>query len=133
MKIVVFSLLLTAYCELTTALKRKHFYFNIDTTWREAQSHCRSSYVDLSSLDSQDEITAINNASGLIGSYPDSWIGLKKISTHNWQWSDGSHRSFVNWENGQPDESGNDICTVVQDGELFDRHCTDSYSYFCYK
>nr|XP_055037946.1 putative C-type lectin domain family 20 member A [Misgurnus anguillicaudatus] len=133
MKIVVFALLLSAHCELTTALKRQHFYFSNATTWTEAQSFCRDYYVDLSSLDTPEEITALDTASGLSGSYSDSWIGRKKISEYHWEWSDGSRRGFFNWAHGEPDNAGNDICAIVKNGQWHDRPCTDSYPYFCYK
>nr|XP_055033197.1 lithostathine-2-like [Misgurnus anguillicaudatus] len=130
MKIVVFALLLSAHCELTTALKRQHFHFSNATTWTDARSYCRDNYVDLSSVDSQEEITALRTAS----SYSDSWVGLKKISTNNWQWSDGGNSSFIIWGGEQPNEPhNNNICAMVNKSKLNDRKCSESHPYFCYK
>ncbi|XP_073721308.1 putative C-type lectin domain family 20 member A [Misgurnus anguillicaudatus] len=127
MKIVVFALLLSAHCELTTALKRKHIYFGNAMTWTKAQSYCRTYYVDLSSADSQEEITALRG----IGSY--SWVGLRQISANNWQWSDGGNSSFITWAAGEPTETSTDICGNIKNGSLYNWDCSHLNPYFCYK
>nr|XP_055050911.1 macrophage mannose receptor 1-like [Misgurnus anguillicaudatus] len=124
MKIVVFALLLSAHCELTTALKRKHFHFSNATTWTKAQSHCKDNYDYLSSLDHQEEITALSTTAG-------SWVGLQQISTNNWEWSDGGNSSFIIWADGEPNHA--DRCATVKNGLLYNNPCNASYGYFCYK
>nr|XP_055033519.1 putative C-type lectin domain family 20 member A [Misgurnus anguillicaudatus] len=129
MKIVLFALFLSAHCELTTALRRQYVNISNAMTWREAQSYCRVYYVDMFSVDRQEEITAL----AVSGSYSDSWVGLQLISPKIWQWSDGGDKSFLKWAGGEPNERVTDVCAVVKNGELFDRKCTDSNPFLCYK
>nr|XP_055033506.1 lymphocyte antigen 75-like [Misgurnus anguillicaudatus] len=136
MKIVVFALLLSAHCELTTALIKQHFYSGTKSlTWTQAQSYCRVYYYDLSSLDSREEIAALSaiSTSTLFILNPFIWVGLRLISANNWQWSNGANSSFIIWAPGEPNEPGGDICAAYKNGSLYDFPCTDSYSYYCYK
>nr|XP_055033645.1 lymphocyte antigen 75-like [Misgurnus anguillicaudatus] len=133
MKIVVFALFLSAHYELTTALKRKHFYITNAMTWIDAQSYCRDDYVDLSSADNLEDITALTTASGTTGLFISNWIGLKEISANNWEWSDGSQGSFINWAGGEPNENSNNSCVLICGGLLFDYSCSCQTFFFCYK
>ncbi|KAI7814390.1 hypothetical protein IRJ41_014553 [Triplophysa rosa] len=128
MKIFFVVALLSAHCELTIALTRKHFYINETKLWGDAQRYCREHYDDLSSVDSLEEFTGIGNARN---SYSWSWVGLRKISGQ-WLWSDGSNQYFYNWGDSQPNQEDS-TCALVIYGHLNDWYCGYSYPFFCYK
>uniref|UniRef100_A0A8C0YE02 C-type lectin domain-containing protein n=1 Tax=Cyprinus carpio carpio TaxID=630221 RepID=A0A8C0YE02_CYPCA len=105
MKIAWVALFLSAHCELTLTLIRKHIFVNNSKIWSDAQRFCRENYADLSTIDSHEELTRFKSDSNdQKANSTDSWVGLKKLSVDGqWVWSDGSREISMPWKPGQPD------------------------------
>ncbi len=101
-----------------------------EMSWSEAKQHCRSSYTDLVSVRNMSEN---NHIKSLLEEY--TWIGLYRKA---WaQWSDQTPKSFLNWNEGQPDNSGNTMesCVVMNTttGKWWDVDCQEKHHFICQK
>ncbi|XP_042073159.1 C-type lectin BML-2-like isoform X2 [Haplochromis burtoni] len=93
-------------------------------TWSDAQSHCRQTYTDLSTInDTQDNSQVANT----MPSYYMSWIGLYR----NWTWSNSSTASNLPWGPGQPDNSLNCATIVGSTGSFNSHKCDDQRPFLC--
>uniref|UniRef100_A0A8C1IQH0 C-type lectin domain-containing protein n=1 Tax=Cyprinus carpio TaxID=7962 RepID=A0A8C1IQH0_CYPCA len=134
MKIAWVALFLSAHCELTLTLIRKHIFINNAKTWSDAQQFCRENYADLSTIDSHEELTRFKSDSNdQKADSTDSWIGLNKLSVdRQWVWSDGSREISMPWKAGQPDYPETAFCCKSSGGELYDFDCVKQLPFFCY-
>ncbi|XP_067257021.1 C-type mannose receptor 2-like [Chanodichthys erythropterus] len=58
------------------------------------------------------------------------WIGLKKTSVDEWQWSSGEPALYLNWGSGQPD-GRDEECAVMKNGQWSDVSCINSRTFIC--
>lgn len=133
MKIVWVVLFLSAHCELTLTLIRKHIFMNEAVSWSNAQKYCRENYVDLSTIDTQEELARFKqDAHDRMNT--ESWVGFSKPSADGeWVWSDGSEGTLKNWKRDQPNNPKTDFCAKISNGELMDFPCSQNKPFFCYK
>lgn len=100
-------------------------------SWRKAQEYCRLNYTDLASVRSQTENQALQQVINEHVTSPSLfWNGLFR---DEWKWSDQSDSSFRYWDSSQPNEDG--ICSLygVSFKTWWDRSCTGSKPFYCYK
>ncbi|KAK1155009.1 macrophage mannose receptor 1-like isoform X1, partial [Acipenser oxyrinchus oxyrinchus] len=111
-----------------------HFYILIDQskTWYDAQQYCRKNYTDLVSIKNNDEDKKIKEK---VNGTP-VWIGL---FNNPWKWSHkGEYSSFHNWDKGEPNNLGNNICVEMygaanqERGKWNDAGCHNISPFFCY-
>ncbi|MGH0169832.1 UNVERIFIED_CONTAM: hypothetical protein FKN15_015181 [Acipenser sinensis] len=102
-------------------------------TWYEAQQYCRENYTDLVSIKNNDEDKKIKEEAK--GSAV--WIGL---FNNPWKWSHkGEYSSFHNWNKGEPNNVGNNICVEMYGTDKKERvkwndaGCNYTLPFFCYK
>lgn len=135
MKIAWVALFLSAHCELTLTLIRKHIFINNAKTWSDARKFCRENYADLSTIDSHEELTRFkSDSNNQKADSTESWVGLSKLSANGqWVWSDGSKEISMPWKAGQPDTPDTAFCCKSSDGELYDYVCDKQYPFFCYE
>ncbi|KAK6470009.1 macrophage mannose receptor 1-like, partial [Huso huso] len=101
-------------------------------TWYEAQQYCRTNYTDLVSIKNNDEDKKIKEkANG-----KSVWIGL---FNNPWKWSHkGEYSSFHNWDKGEPNNLGNNICVEMygtdnkERGKWNDAGCNNTSPFICY-
>ncbi|KAK6470011.1 macrophage mannose receptor 1-like, partial [Huso huso] len=101
-------------------------------TWYEAQQYCRTNYTDLVSIKNNDADKKIKKkANGKT-----VWIGL---FNNPWKWSHkGEYSSFRNWDKGEPNSVGNNICVEMygkrdkERGKWNDAGCHFASPFFCY-
>lgn len=134
MKAAHIVLLLAALTGATTCLLlRKHIFVSTSLSWTDAQAYCRNNYVDLSTIDSQEELGRFkNDAADHLSNR--SWIGLSKMPSQKkfGQWSDGSAFGFTVWKSGQPDFPDTQHCVSISNAEFSDFYCTDGLPFICY-
>lgn len=127
--------LLAALTRATTCLLlRKHIFVSTRLSWTDAQTYCRKNYVDLSTVDSEEERDRFRNdvADHLSNR---SWIGLSKRPDQQafGQWSDGSIFGFASWKSGQPSDPSSEHCVSIYNAEFADFNCKNFLSFICYK
>ncbi|XP_073732555.1 C-type mannose receptor 2-like [Misgurnus anguillicaudatus] len=105
----------------------------------EAQSHCKVLSMNLITVKTQEENTAllyyISQNGGFSGDNVHFWIGLYN---NPWYWVSG-HSNIQNWNRNQPDnisqnqpiESEAMSCVASEDGEWSDEDCLIHLPFFC--
>lgn len=68
-------------------------------TWKEAEDFCREKKSHLASINSKEEQSFIRTITS-----SSVWIGLRK--KQEWEWSDGSRITYLNWSRGEPNNGG---------------------------
>jgi len=68
-----------------------------------------------------------------VGDDDECWVGLYKSEPEAWDnvtyWLDGSNSTYRNWHSSEPNSVAQ--CVLIDNGEFYDRSCTDAYRYVC--
>ncbi len=101
--------------------------------WTTAQTACRGRGTgwDLATVDDATEQAFLE---GAMTASSDHWIGLNDRTTEGtYVWSNGGTSTYRNWESGQPNNSGNQDCVEIDDGNgrWNDDDCGDNNPYIC--
>ncbi|KAK6477854.1 secretory phospholipase A2 receptor-like [Huso huso] len=116
---------LSGFCVPAYNQIRKHVFVETEKSWSEAQSYCREKHTDLATVRSQEEAQQLLNITG--ASLRDSWIGLYRDDTQNWQWSNSDDVIYSNWR-------ADLFCASVNsDGKWIDLPCNLQKAFMCYK
>ena len=79
--------------------------------WVDASDQCRNMGFELATIETDAENAAL--VSRLVGG---AWIGLNDRATEDtFVWADGSTATYRNWGLGEPNNSGNEDCVVLQE------------------
>ncbi|KAK2894328.1 hypothetical protein Q8A73_016812 [Channa argus] len=129
-----------ACCTESKDKRRNEFFLHakIPKTWTDAQSHCRSKYTDLSTVQTEKQLADLNE---LIGSDEYFWIGLYP-DTGSWRWSlenqtyyGAGKADFRMWNPGEPN-SGPSYYKVgvamMSSDRWADVECNDTFPFVCY-
>ncbi|KAK6462004.1 snaclec bitiscetin subunit alpha-like [Huso huso] len=104
---------------------RKYMFVETVKSWSEAQRYCRENHIDLATVRSQEEATQLLSIVG--ASVGDSWIGLYRDDTQNWQWSNSDDVIYSNWR-------ADVFCASVNsEGKWIDLPCNLQNAFMCYK
>uniref|UniRef100_A0A087XAN7 C-type lectin domain-containing protein n=1 Tax=Poecilia formosa TaxID=48698 RepID=A0A087XAN7_POEFO len=118
---------------------RCYKYIATKMTWADAELYCRSVDSNLVSIHSLEEHNFVN---AMIKSYDPTqaftWIGLSDLHKEgSWMWSDGSKMDFLLWDEGQPDNAGeNENCghtNMYTHYKWNDYVCSLTFSFVCKK
>lgn len=134
MEVARVFLLLAALTGATTCLfMRKHVFVSTPLSLPEAQTYCRQNYVDLSTLDSQEEVNKFK-IDVKTNIFVRSWIGLNKSPDQLdfSQWSDGTVLGFALWQSGKPDNKAAEHCATAYIAQLNDYKCENQLPFVCY-
>uniref|UniRef100_A0A8C1A657 C-type lectin domain-containing protein n=2 Tax=Cyprinus carpio TaxID=7962 RepID=A0A8C1A657_CYPCA len=99
-------------------------------TWTEAQSYCREKYMDLATVQNDEDRAKLKEAANTVNFQSVAWIGFYRVI---WRWSyQNTPISYEMWLPGDPDmPDADEACVVQTSGEWGDRDCTDQYGFFC--
>ncbi|RXN29668.1 C-type mannose receptor 2-like protein [Labeo rohita] len=120
------------FCSDSYTLYYKFRYIETSMTWHEAQTYCRTNYIDLATVKDDNENQFLVNKLNMEFDL-EAWIGLSK-TPGQWLWLDQtSVSSSVKWLSGQPDDaSGDEKCAIAStDGELSDDTCSTPLPFYC--
>ncbi|XP_058864862.1 macrophage mannose receptor 1-like [Acipenser ruthenus] len=105
---------------------RKHVFVNTQKSWSEAQTYCREKHTDLATVHSQEDTQQLLNIAGA-SLITDSWIGLYRDDTQNWQWSNGYDVIYKSWTEDL-------FCASINSVGLWeDRVCFETKAFMCYQ
>ncbi|XP_027141987.1 macrophage mannose receptor 1-like [Larimichthys crocea] len=135
-KTLLFVLILSGLSALSTSILRGHHYIKILKTWAEAQTYCREKFIDLATINNQDDNDRLQRVLKDPGTF--AWIGLQDDKTR-WKWAMGNadfniNTDFSNWRLSEPNNLGSkqNCCVVNVLTEWFDFPCTDLRASICY-
>uniref|UniRef100_A0A3Q0RFV0 C-type lectin domain-containing protein n=1 Tax=Amphilophus citrinellus TaxID=61819 RepID=A0A3Q0RFV0_AMPCI len=100
-----FSLILCFFLNsyMISESTNKYIPVTVPMSWSSAQSYCRETYTDLTSMRSlqeKEEIMKVTDQS-------EWWIGLYRDS---WTWSDQTKSTLRMWAPTDPNGAGKDLC-----------------------
>uniref|UniRef100_A0A671L1G6 C-type lectin domain-containing protein n=1 Tax=Sinocyclocheilus anshuiensis TaxID=1608454 RepID=A0A671L1G6_9TELE len=110
---------------LSVILCDSHDYVLIQEykAWNEAQDFCRKNYVDLATVQTDEEWSELNKLRAKYRS--NTWIGLYD-DVNSWRWSFRDKRlTYARWDEDQPDNyRGDQDCVMLHsDGYWHDKSC----------
>jgi len=73
-------------------------------TWNEAKALCEADGGHLVTITSAEEQSFIDDLNSTVDSL---WIGASRDGYFNWSWVTGEEWNYTNWEEGEPNNSGN--------------------------
>lgn len=116
----------------------RHEYFMITTpsTWADANAYCKSNYLNLATVQTDDDWYRLNVAAESKGLAATGWVGLFLVVT-DWYWSNKViylMNTATFWAPGQPDNlGGNEACCAIDStGSWADYPCTDLKPFICF-
>ncbi|XP_076742380.1 putative C-type lectin domain family 20 member A isoform X2 [Maylandia zebra] len=115
----------TYYFVCYDAATNKHILVKNSMTWSDAQSYCRQTYTDLSTITNTQDNSQV---ASMMPSYYEVWIGLYR---KYWTWSNSSTASNLPWGPGQPDDSVNCATIVGSTGSFNSHNCDDQRPFLC--
>uniref|UniRef100_A0A673HQ43 C-type lectin domain-containing protein n=1 Tax=Sinocyclocheilus rhinocerous TaxID=307959 RepID=A0A673HQ43_9TELE len=92
-------------------------------TWTEARHFCQKNYIDLATVQTDEEWSEINKLRA--NNLSDTWIGLYD-DVNSWRWSFRDKRlTYARWDRAQPDNYGGDQdCVMLHaNGYWHDKGC----------
>uniref|UniRef100_A0A9J7XT67 C-type lectin domain-containing protein n=1 Tax=Cyprinus carpio carpio TaxID=630221 RepID=A0A9J7XT67_CYPCA len=92
-------------------------------TWNEARNFCQKNYIDLATVQTDEQWSEINKLRAKYLS--DTWIGLYD-DVNSWRWSfHDEHLTYARWDKYQPDNYGGDQDCVIlhSNGYWRDKGC----------
>lgn len=125
-------LFLSGVFSVGSSVPWQYFYVSQSMTWYDAQSYCRTNYIDLVTVGSLVEVNSVTAfakaaAPGYSGSV---WLGLHR----SWTWATGElYSGQIPFYSDQPNE-GNDgaACGVMDVYGLGDWYCSTQHYFVCY-
>jgi len=104
-----------------------HSYYRStgSATWTTARTNCANMGGHLVT------ITSSGEQNFLYALWPSGWIGLTdEVAEGTWRWVTGETYSYTNWNNGEPNNSGNeDYVQFVSNGKWNDLNNNSSLAY----
>lgn len=128
----------TCPCEQLSWEGRSYLFCDAPRSWPGASMHCASTGYALAVIDDATE-DAFVFAAVLAREWGDTWLGHNDLFEEGvWVWLDGAAMPYVNWDEGEPNDGGEDgeDCGVVMTAEgresyWDDRPCDDERRYVC--
>ncbi len=101
----------SSYLQMTSpSVAGKIFtYIPINVSWADARKYCWTQGAELATITTVEENNAL--ATSIQSTF---WIGMNDVTTENtWVWADGSLSGYRIWQSGEPNNAGNEDCTVI--------------------
>ncbi|KAL7851013.1 hypothetical protein AOLI_G00213690 [Acnodon oligacanthus] len=126
---VFFLLLLSGTFSISSSALQQYYYVNVTKSWLEAQSYCRSTYIDLATVGSMEDMNRLKAA--VDPAYKGAlWIGLQRY----WVMSSGADISAFNkWVSGEPTKGNVEAaCGVYTIQGWQSSYCSSVFYFVCF-
>lgn len=110
---------------------REYILIREDKTWNEAQDYCRQNYIELATVQTDEEWRELNKLRAELQFY--IWIGLYD-DADSWHWSfQDETLAFFHWDFDQPNNmNGKQYCVTLRwTGYWWDEACNVTCPFFC--
>uniref|UniRef100_A0A9J8BHR1 C-type lectin domain-containing protein n=2 Tax=Cyprinus carpio carpio TaxID=630221 RepID=A0A9J8BHR1_CYPCA len=101
-------------------------------TWIKAKSYCREKYMDLATVQSDEDRAKLKEAADAVNFKSVAWIGFYRDT---WRWSyQNMSVSYEMWDSSDPNMLDTEEACVVlveQTSRWRDRDCTNKYGFIC--
>ncbi|KAM4625244.1 macrophage mannose receptor 1-like [Polymixia lowei] len=125
------TLLLSALYTLSSGLSKGFHLVNLKKNWTEAQRYCRENFLDLATIENEEELAAVTSM-GQRNELAVMWIGLYD-RVLSWKWSlDGTSVDFTSWYADNPYNHEERYCVVLLNGLWRTVPCQTNYKSLCY-
>ncbi|XP_040925317.1 uncharacterized protein LOC114849595 [Betta splendens] len=116
----------------STCLLHKYHFININSTWTEAQTYCRTNYIDLATTDTIAEVNQLISTVSSAGYKSNVWIGIYVTVSASWTYDHAS--DYLTWT--VPTESNTFFNTawcgsMESNGMSWCENCTAAYPFIC--
>lgn len=125
------TFLSTGLCPFTQGSPREYVLIEEQKTWDEAQAYCRQKYIDLATVQTNEDFTNLQTA--LKPALSLVWTGLfNDINSWRWSYKDEA-LTYENYYTSDPSNSnGRQECVGIYYGKWNDLPCTFMLYCFCY-
>lgn len=121
----------TGFLSIILCGSREYILIEDYKTWDEAQDYCRQNYIDLATVQSDEEWSELTKLIEKLQFY--IWIGLyDDVNTWHWSYQDESV-TFLQWDSEQPNNlNGKQYCVNLRtNGYWWDEACNLTCTVFC--
>lgn len=126
------TFLSTGFCLLTQRTSCQYVLIQEQRTWDEAQAYCRQNFIDLATVQSNEDLTNLQEAiQPALTSL--TWTGLYN-DVNSWRWSyKDENVTFDNWISGQPNNKFlHQECVALDPYKWNDHLCSENFQFFCF-
>ncbi|XDV19534.1 hypothetical protein PO909_024990, partial [Leuciscus waleckii] len=123
--------LLSGFLSLILCGTREYILIREYKTWHEAQDYCRQNYIDLATVQTDEEWSELNKLRAERQFF--SWVGLYD-DADSWRWSFRDENvTYLNWDSDQPNNlHGRQYCVNLRStGYWWDEACNWTMPFFC--
>lgn len=117
---------------LVLSVPYKYHLVQQGKNWSDAQTYCRDNYIDLATVEGNDDMIKLQNEAQKQQFSSSAWIGLYN-DPNSWRWSMDNQPlgSFTAWCSGEPDRLMED-CVALNQWCWFDASCTTPFPFVCF-
>ena len=88
-----------------------YLYCEMAQSWTDASDYCSALGYQLATVDSAEELSWITETSGSVAKLNYWWLGFTDAEAEgSWKWMDGSEALYINWCDGEPNNSHGQEC-----------------------
>lgn len=121
----------TGFLSVILCGSREYILIKEYKTWDEAQDYCRQNYIDLATVQTDEEWSKVDTLREKLQF--NIWIGLYD-DVNTWRWSHQQESvTFLEWDYDQPNNlNGKQYCVNLRTtGYWWDEACNLTCSFFC--
>nr|XP_055046324.1 L-selectin-like [Misgurnus anguillicaudatus] len=131
MELMFHMLYFSGLCLVTLSIQYQYVLIQQMKTWNEAQAYCRQNYIDLATVQTNEDWINIQDAVQ-VAMTGVTWIGLYN-NINSWRWSYKQENMTVQyWAVREPNNyNTREECVVIDNGTWIDHPCTHSHPFIC--
>ncbi|XP_028998995.1 secretory phospholipase A2 receptor-like [Betta splendens] len=129
---LLFGVLCLSGCLIfSTCFIHKYHFININSTWNQAQTYCKTKYIDLATINNITEVNQFISTVSSAGYNSKAWIGIYVTLSGNW--INAYSAKYLNWRTPQGSETfiQGTWCGYISSNTLWYANCTAEHPFIC--